>query len=465
MEDQSLQQYTLQGVEETGEELGRGSYAVVYTAKYKGLTCAAKKLHEQLYQQGLGYAVRRFQEECALLSQLRHPNIVQFLGVYHQPGYILPALVMEYLPLTLAQCLDQYGVLPNEISYSILRDVALALSYLHQHTPPVIHRDLSANNVLLTRGMTAKISDLGVARIFDLSKSRMRTMTQTPGTMCYMPPEALEPDARYNSKVDVFSYGVLMVHVFSGEWPFPTKAVKVDPNDDSRMIPQSEADRRQVMLDAIGMHNPQMNLILLCLHNSPTRRPEADNILTQVSRVAEQFPSSSGNKVELLQQLVSLREGTERLQHTLQAKETEIMSLNADKERFQQSLQANEIELMSLNADKDRFQQSLQAREEENRLLVADKERLQQTALEQQVDIRKLQDVAERCQTEHETEVRSMRIEMDGLQQTLQNKEAELNSLQECSKSSQVKYNGSHSYCIASLKYLFSNNYMQCPRF
>ena len=219
----ALQQYTLQGVRETGDELGRGSYAAVYTVQYKGLTCAAKKLHQALYEQGIGYAARRFQEECAILSRLRHPNIVQFLGVYHQPGSVLPALVIEYLPMTLAQCLDEYGVLPDEIGYSVINDVALALSYLHQHSPPVIHRDLSANNVLLTPGMTAKISDLGVAKILDLNPSQMRTMTQTPGTWCYMPPETQVPRPRYSTKVDVFSYGVMMVHLFSGQWPFPTE--------------------------------------------------------------------------------------------------------------------------------------------------------------------------------------------------------------------------------------------------
>ena len=74
------------------------------------------------------------------------------------------------------------------------------------------------------------------------------------------------------------------------------------------MIPQSEADRRQEYLDAIARDHPLMNLVLGCLHNSPARRPEAVEILTQVSRVAAQFPSSSKNKVELLQQLTSLRE-------------------------------------------------------------------------------------------------------------------------------------------------------------
>ena len=357
----ALQQYTLQGVRETGDELGRGSYAAVYTVQYKGLTCAAKKLHQALYEQGIGYAARRFQEECAILSRLRHPNIVQFLGVYHQPGSVLPALVMEYLPMTLAQCLDEYGVLPNEIGYSVIKDVALALSYLHQHSPPVIHRDLSANNVLLTAGMTAKISDLGVAKILDLNPSQMRTMTQTPGTQCYMPPETQVPRPRYSTKVDVFSFGVMMVHLFSGQWPFPTEAVIVDPQDDSRVIPQTETDRRQEYLDAFGRDHPLMNLMLGCLHNSPARRPEAVEILTQVSRVAAQFPSSSKNKVELLQQLTSLRERPLQQANRFVCKLCAFpfrthpqLLFRADTERLQQ-------ENRSLRDDTQRLQQEIRS--------------------------------------------------------------------------------------------------------
>ena len=297
----ALQQYTLQGVRETGVELGRGSYAAVYTVEYKGLTCAAKNFHPTLYQQE--YAIGRFREECAILSQLKHPNIVKFLGVYYKQDSKLPALVMECLPMTLAQYLDQYGVPPDEIGYSILKDVALALSYLHQHDPPIIHRDLSANNVLLTRGMTAKISDLGVAKILDLDPKVMQAMTKGPGTPCYMPPEALEEEAHYDCKLDAFSYGVLMVHLFSGRWPLPTKAVIIDPQDPTRVIPQTEADRRQKNLNAIRRNHPLMNLILHCIHNNPDLRPEAVVILGTVSQLAAQFPD---NKGELLQ-VTSLR--------------------------------------------------------------------------------------------------------------------------------------------------------------
>ena len=359
----ALQQYTLQGVQETEVELGRGSYAAVYAVLYKGLTCAAKNFYPALYQHE--YSIRRFQEECALLSQVRHPNIVQFLGIYYQSGSMLPALVMEFLPMTLAQCLDQYGALPNEMGYSILKDVALALSYLHQHDPPIIHRDLTANNVLLTHGMTAKISDLGVAKILDLSLTQMRTMTNGPGTPCYMPPEALERYAHYNCKVDAFSYGVLMVHLFSGQWPFPKNAVKVDPQDDSRVIPQTEVDRRQENLDVIGKDHPLMTLTLRCLHNSPARRPEAVEILTQVSRVADQFPSFSKNKIEMLQQVTSLRADTERLQQEHQAdirslKESSSAELDSTRQTLQAKIRSAQMQCRKAEKAVEESQRKLQ---------------------------------------------------------------------------------------------------------
>ena len=136
-----------------------------------GLKCAGKKIHELLLlrQGDTSYTLRRFEEECRLLSQVRHPNIVQFLGVHFQPGVRAPILVMEFLPTNLTSCIEQHGIFPNEISYSILYDVALGLCYLHGQTPAIIHRDLSSNNVLLTSNMTAEISDLGGARILNLT--------------------------------------------------------------------------------------------------------------------------------------------------------------------------------------------------------------------------------------------------------------------------------------------------------
>ena len=200
----SLEQYNLPSARETGLEFGEGSYAVVVEVNYKGLRCAGKKIHRVLYEGQVDNLVRRFEEECRLLSQLRHPHIVQFLGIYFETDNNVPVLVMEFLPTTLTQCLDCYGIMPEEIKCSILQDVALGLRYLHDRHDPIIHRDLSANNVLLTADMRAKISDLGVAKILENNPTRMFTMTKTPGTQCYMPPEAMVgPTPRYNIQVRV----------------------------------------------------------------------------------------------------------------------------------------------------------------------------------------------------------------------------------------------------------------------
>ena len=102
---------------------------------------------------------------------------------------LAPILVMEYVPLNLTSCIEKYGVMPAEISYSILYDVALGLCYLHSQVPPIIHRDSFSNNVFLDTNMKAKISDLSVARILNLSPFQASRMTQTPGTPAHMPPE------------------------------------------------------------------------------------------------------------------------------------------------------------------------------------------------------------------------------------------------------------------------------------
>ena len=150
--------------------LGHESYASVLEVEYMGLKCAGKKIHDALLQQGSStYAIHRYEEECSLLSQIWHPNIVQFLGICMPKDSLAPILVMEYLPLNLTSCIEKYRIMPTEISYSILYDVALGLCYLHSQVPPIIHRDLSSNNVLLDSNMKAKISDLSVARILNFS--------------------------------------------------------------------------------------------------------------------------------------------------------------------------------------------------------------------------------------------------------------------------------------------------------
>ena len=304
---------------------------MVLRLEYRGLKCAGKKLHLVLYEQGVGDTVRRFKDECRLLAQMRHPNIVQFIGVYFEEGSRVPILVMEFLPTTLAKCIKVYGVLPEEVSYSILYDVALGLYHFHSQTPPIVHRDLSANNVLLTPNMTAKISDLGVARILNLTPRKMSHMTSTPGTPAYMPPEAMKANPEYDASIDEFSYGILMIHVLSGRWPLPLREpVSVNPENRAQLLPVSEADRRDEYLRDIGNDHPLMNLILKCVSNDPQQRAKSAEMVQRMEEMTCHSPPAFPNRVEMLQKL--------------RADATENGSLREENEAFAAEYEQNRLE-------------------------------------------------------------------------------------------------------------------------
>ena len=297
-----IDQFILNGVRVTNHVLGVGAYASVLALEYMGLKCAGKQIHEVLLEQGgANHALRRFVEECRLLSQVRHPNIVQFLGVHFQPESRTPMLVLEFLPTNLTSTIDQYGILPEDINYSILHDVAVGLCYLHIQTPSIIHRDLSANNVLLTPNMTAKISDLGMARIINLFPLQISGMTQTPGTPAYMPPEVMVARPRYDKSIDVFSFGILMIHVLSGRWPEPQVGpVRIE---EDKLIPVTEAERRELFLRAIGNTHPLIDLILMCINNDPTKRVHVSDITDRLVEMRMKCPTPYSNKLEMLRHI------------------------------------------------------------------------------------------------------------------------------------------------------------------
>ena len=330
---QDFEQFTLRQVRITENEFGRGSNAVVMELEYRGLKCAGKKLYRFLYDTGIGHAARRYLEECHLLSQTRHPNIVQFLGVCFEEGSQFPILVMEFLPTNLTSCLKRYGILPDEINFSILHDVSLGLVYLHGQTPVIVHRDLSTNNVLLSTNMTAKISDLGVARILNLTPLQASRMTETPGTPAYMPPEVMVADPHYDTSVDVFSFGIMMIHTFTAEWPLPSIGqTRIDPANPNGLIPVTEAERREEFLQKIPPDHPLMDLITCCLSNNAQRRPRAAEIVGRMVGVVLEHPPSFENRVEMLQRVSALLTGKRELEEEVVRKDSAIQEKAGENE-------------------------------------------------------------------------------------------------------------------------------------
>ena len=188
MASDDLTPFVLENVKGLDSEMkGSGAYGAVYEVTVNGVTRIAKRLHDilviQISRQERTSIQHRFAAECVLLSKLRHPNVVHFVGVHYGTSANDLSLVMECLHTDLAKFLLHFsGEIPLSIKLSILLDVSYGLLYFHTHTPPIIHRDLSANNVLLTTDLRAKIADLGVAKLLDRQRQAAIVQTQAPGS-------------------------------------------------------------------------------------------------------------------------------------------------------------------------------------------------------------------------------------------------------------------------------------------
>ena len=329
-----LRPFLLSNVRLTGTRIGAGAYGSVEEVAIPGAICAAKKIHEffqdlsQIPAAAIQRASTQFVRECQLMSTLRHPHIVQFLGVCFFPDSRLPALVMERLQTSLHDLLDPETYptpppdapkpfFPLSLKCSILHNVVSGLTYLHEQSPPIIHRDLSAGNVLLNSAMVAKIADLGVARIVPRMRAAA-TMTKSPGANVYMPPEALEdkPEAsveerdkvsKYDASIDIFSFGV--VAIFTLSQTFPCKLLAHTYRDSKRrVIGRTELERREhymrMIYSQLREKHPLLQMIERCL-DFPEDRPsigEVVRLLEQV-RAEDRDEQTDMNKLELVRAL------------------------------------------------------------------------------------------------------------------------------------------------------------------
>ena len=192
----------------------------------------------------------------------------------------LPVMVMEMMADSLTSFVDKHEKIPVHIKYSIVHDVSLGLCYLHNHDPPIVHRDLSPNNVLLTAHHVAKISDLGVAKV--IKADSRKTMTKAPGTVDFMPPEALDDIPEYGPPMDVFSFAGIILHMFNQQWPSPSKNVKFDPKT-RKKIALLEVERRQQYLDKmIGEAEVLRPLVEECLDDDPAVRPTIATVCERI---------------------------------------------------------------------------------------------------------------------------------------------------------------------------------------
>ncbi len=119
--------------------------------------------------------------------------------------------------------------------------------------------------------------------------------------------EVMVANPNYDTSVDVFSFGVMVIHTFTAEWPEPKVGPsRIDPANPDRLIPVTEAERRKEFLRSMTSDHPLMDLVMCCLSNNPQQRPLAAEIVGRMRSVVLEHPPSIENRVEMLQRVTSL---------------------------------------------------------------------------------------------------------------------------------------------------------------
>ena len=352
------------------EVLGIGSYGKVCKAKCGQLPCAAKVLHDTLFQDndpGTRNLVTKFLQECQFLSTIKHPSIVQYLGTATDPQSRRPVLLMELMDESLTKFLERLtGPLPYHSQLNICHDVALALVYLHSND--IIHRDLSSNNVLLIgEGSRAKVTDFGMSKLIDMNP-RMTPLTQVPGTPAYMPPEALISPPHYSSKLDCFSHGVFVLQIITRNFPDPGDASRYV--DDPRfptgrvLVQYPETERRKKDIDLIEPSHPLRPIALHCLKDRDTERPSADELcgrlasLKREPRYTRSVEQTRGH-IQRLQEEINLKDDElERERAELQRANEAKQQLQKSFQELQEQLQREQLLVRNLQEEVDTLKHS-----------------------------------------------------------------------------------------------------------
>ena len=188
-------------------------------------------------------------------------------------------------------------------------------------------------------------------------------------------------------QVDIFSYGVMLVHVLSGEWPFPEEPVRVNqrnPNDPNDIVGVTEFNRRKEYINEIDNQHPLMHLIQLCLSNNPSHRPTSCEVHQQVSAVSAEHPASFANRVEMLERIKALGEEKEAVRieknnavpDTRREKEqvsAELEEPQASMERLQHlysiELDRAQLEVSNLKDENEHLQTMVNTKEKELEIL------------------------------------------------------------------------------------------------
>ena len=248
-------------------EMDRGAWGYVAKGRFRGQLVAVKSPHLAILDE---HTTKRLQREVRIMTQVRHPNLLRIIAAVfdNQVPRLPPLIVTELLDMNLRSAYKN-NRLTGATRIPIFRDVAYALHYLHEHQEPIIHRDVSAPNVLLEElpnGMfRAKVSDFGSANLAKLAQ------TLAEGAIIYAAPETFphdphSPPPPQTTKIDVYSYGVLLCEVITCQLPDPQRFWSV---------------LKQIESQWPFMHE----LIVFCTKRSPEDRLTMTQVLDKLNQL------------------------------------------------------------------------------------------------------------------------------------------------------------------------------------
>ncbi|KAG0630644.1 hypothetical protein M758_1G194000 [Ceratodon purpureus] len=264
-----------------GKFIGKGAFGEIRVVKWRGTLVAAKTITAELSKDP--QIVKEFVDELALLANLSHPNIVQFLGAVTTQRPMV--MVTEYLPKgDLHDLMEKKGKLDPGTAICFALDIARGMNYLHQHKPnAIVHRDLKPRNLLQHDAGHLKVADFGLGKLLDpLSADcdALYEMTGETGSYRYMAPEVFM-HKHYDKSVDVFSFAIIVQEMFEGA------------NAQKYQLPKSVAIAR-----AKDKHRPAFNsqsyppgmkeLIQECWDMDKSKRPPFSVVIQRLEKIQQQ---------------------------------------------------------------------------------------------------------------------------------------------------------------------------------
>lgn len=248
-----------------GEKIGGGCFGSVYKGKCRGIPVALKLLLKQNLD---GKTLEDFRKEVDIMTQMRHPNVLLFMGACTEPGKMV--IVTELMKESVYDILRKHKDISLHQRIKIAKDTVAGMAWLHGATPQIIHRDLKPQNLLVDEHWNVKVCDFGLSQV-KLREEKIRDGKSIPGTPLWMAPEVLL-GKEVDEKADVYSFGVVLWEIVTGQEPFP----HMDSYGTFKKAITKDHERPQIPSDT---HPSIKALMEACWHPDPSRRPSFTEIL------------------------------------------------------------------------------------------------------------------------------------------------------------------------------------------